>query len=258
MLGFQSNPLVVRLTGKRSWPSLRAACWLAFGLGLIGLALTSAVLLNARDAIGPLTFLPFSLIAFSAFVPPIVALIAATLTVRDTHSESYELLTATDISDTAIVQGYVFAALYKLRLLLAMTMGAIPAIVVSVFDLVMRDRAALCPFHVSSGSACEPPPVTLGLVWLMIVIGLWGLNGAAAALGVNWALRWQSEGAAVTFATVVMFMLSLLAAGFWLAIYLPATTVPLPTWLVAFVWMYSPYAAAIGIMQNGERWTRRQ
>jgi len=56
-------------------------------VGLIGLALTSAVLLNARDAIGPLAFLPFSLIA-------------ATLTVRDTHSESYELLTATEISDT--------------------------------------------------------------------------------------------------------------------------------------------------------------
>ncbi len=253
-----SNPLLSRLIGKPVLFSVRAACWVAFVLGLIGLAFTSFVLLNAREAVGPLTFLPFAFTAFLALVPSIVALIAATLTARDTHTESYELLKTTDISDMAIVQSYVFAALYKLRFLLALTAGAIPAIAVSTFDLIVRDRALLCSAGASSDTDCQPPPGTMGIAWLMIVIGLWGLNGVAASVGVNWALKWQNEVAAIATASVAMFILSLLAAGFWLAIFLPAAAISLPAWVVAFAWMYIPYAVAVGIMQNAERWARKQ
>jgi hypothetical protein len=259
MLGFQSNPLVVRLTSKRTWLPLRACFWLAFVLGLIGLAFSSAALLNAHDERRNLALLPFILLALLALIPAIVAIITAVLTARNTHGESYELLKATDISDAGIVQGHFFAALHQARILLVLAVGAVPAIVVGMFEFTIILQKMTCMFS-SDGvvSNCIPPSASVGLAWLPISIGLLGLNAVAAALGVRWSLQWRGTATAAVLGPLLMLVLSVIATGFWLPAFLSAKTIRLVTWLIVFAWMYIPYAVAVGIMQNAERWARKQ
>src|SRR3990172_4804187 len=98
-----TNPLLTRLTSKPSRLSARACFWLAFGLGVSTLLVSVQLFLadhnpNFRTLI---YVLPVLFAALAAAVPPVVALVAGSITARNVADGSYELLTATTLSDAA-------------------------------------------------------------------------------------------------------------------------------------------------------------
>ena len=112
----KDNPLIARLTGQRTWFSLPVAFWLAFGLGLATLAISAWAFLHPIPSL--LGYAIFGVVLLYILTPPVILVAAATATVRDVQGEPYQLLALTDISDAALVRGYVFAALYQWRALL--------------------------------------------------------------------------------------------------------------------------------------------
>lgn len=257
------NPLLSRLTSKPTRLTARGAFWLAFGLGLAGLIFSSLRFLNARASSDGLLFLPIGFLLISALTPPILALLAAIFTARHTQGGAYELLKATNISNAEIVQGSLYAALYRMRALLVVGVGAMPAMVIGMFDLNLRVAIIFCTIMASpymndmqrALSNCKLPAPDTGLLWLSITLGLWGCGWLGAALGVALAL-WRRN----TLLAAVVAPLAIIAAmiaTFWVWVSLLESG-PVATWSISLVWMIAPYASAFALTRLSERWARNQ
>ncbi len=255
-----TNPLLIRLIGKRSWLSARLCFWLAFLLGLSGLVFSSLSFLNARTT--EISYLPFMLLIVVGLTPLLVALFAAMLTSRDIGSQGYELLQATPLNNADIVRAYIYAILYRTRILLILMIAAMPAIAVGMLELSLKVELVFCTVT-SSGpqfnpSYCQPPPMPeTPLIWMAIAIGLWGCALLAASLGVALAFAWRNL--ALTVIVAPLLVLGLMAAGLWGLgqiwgrLYYPG----LILWGAALLWMIAPFAIAIAITKIAERWVRR-
>ena len=274
------NPLISRLTGKPSWFSMRASLWLAFGLGVLTLLVSVQLFLadHNPDFRTPIYLLPMLFAALAAASPPIVALIAGSLTARNVSDGSYELLTATTLSDASIVQGYLFAALYRVRGLLALAMSFVPPLVVGMLDSALHASLFLCRvnhfYHTGDYSprmdysVCAMPSASVGLTWLLIALGLWGLNLLAAALGVGLALRWRNPLVVATLAPLIAFVLPF---GFFWHWQLPGslktldmmlwlfdlTAVNLSKWAISLLFMLAPYLLTLFIIRLSHRFARQ-
>ena len=203
----RSNPVFVRLTGNCKWPSARVALWLSFGLGLAALFLTSQAALRMRAFdMDPLSaVLMVTAVVLTLLTPSIVASVATNLTSRDVSSEPYELVQLTTLPKNALVQGYVFAALYRMRLLISLTVGLMPALVIG---LVQISFLVLVTLYTSNMAPFLEQIVPLSLVFVATVIGLWGITFLATASGVGLAIRWRGS----ILANILAPLIALLAA----------------------------------------------
>ncbi|MBI3241948.1 MAG: hypothetical protein HYZ49_06610 [Chloroflexi bacterium] len=274
-----TNPLLTRLTAKPSRLSARVCFWLAFGLGVSTLLVSTQLFLADHNSNfrTPIYLLPMLFAALAAAVPPIVALIAGSLTARNVSDGSYELLTTTTLSDASIVQGYVFAALYRARGLLALAVGLAPPLVVGMLDSALHASLFLCRvnhfYHTGDYnprmdySVCAMPSASVGLTWLLIALGLWGLNLLAAALGVGLALRWRNPLVVATFAPLAALLLPLSFFWHWqipnslktldVMLWLfDLTLVDAAKWQISFLFMLAPYALTLALLHSSQRWTR--
>jgi hypothetical protein len=160
----RDNPLFDRLTRNAKPPSLRVCLWLAFGLGLVTLAYMSWMMLYAPvipfSTIGVILMVAAAVLIF--LLPILVGIIAATLTARDTQGEEYQLLRLANLSPRTVVWGYIGAALHRMRLLLALMIGTMPALVMGT--LWVGIRFALVYTYVLADcyvEPCGPLPSTL-------------------------------------------------------------------------------------------------
>ena len=190
------NPAFARLTRDCKWPSGRAALWVGFVVGVVVLFLTSQSALRMKTlALGPLsTILLIAAWAVTLLTSPITAVVATILTSRDVHSGSHELVRLTMLPEAAMVQGYVFATLYRVRLLIALTIGLMPALAVGMFQVGLALSIIFSSYYSLQGIPAYPvEPLDAGmmemsLVFTIMTIGLWGMNLLAAATGVGLAL----------------------------------------------------------------------
>ncbi len=216
------NPLVERLTRRGKWPSGRAALWLAFGLGLASLAVaTWETLRMESDQPGLASMILLALAwLLTILTPPITAVFATILVSRDARSETYDLLHVTTLSEAALVRGYVFAALHRVRVLLALIVGLMPALAVGMVQVgiavaVIFYSIMLYPYPgyqdgpYGASPGLDPVHVTgPALACMAIAIGLWGLNWPAAALGVGLALRWRESAVVTIVAPMAMLLIA--------------------------------------------------
>lgn len=140
-MSIRSNPVVVRLTRRCGWPSGRTVLWLAFGLGVMSLAITTQATLHMKSI--QLSTLGAALLlaawALAILTPPITVAVAAVLVTRDMRGERFELLRlTTTLSEATIVRGAIFATLYRMRVLLALVVGLMPALVVGMLQVEIK------------------------------------------------------------------------------------------------------------------------
>jgi hypothetical protein len=275
-----TNPLLTRLTARPSQLSARACFWLAFGLaGLTLLVSVQLFLADHNPNFRTLIYvLPVLFVALAAAVPPVVALVAGSITARNVADGSYELLTATTLSDAAIVQGYVFAALYRVRWLLALALSLVPPLVVGMLDSALHVAIYLCRvdhfYHTGDYSpqmdysVCSMPSVDVSFTWLLIALGLWGLNLLAAAMGVGLALRLRNPLVVITLAPLAAFLLSFGLFWYWqfpgslktldVMLWLfDLTNIDAARWLINLLFMLTPYLLTLALLRLSQRWARR-
>jgi hypothetical protein len=195
--GPDANPLIVQLKRQPTRLSLRATLWLAFGLGMIGLITATGITVyaSASDLSSAERIVTISGWTLYLAAPFITAVGAAAGTRRAVRVDHYEVIWLTPLPNTTLVRAHAFAALYRVRYLLAALVALMPFLVVEVFHAELVLQAHLYYY------APQPPTywdgVGSALLALYVALGLWGLIFLGAAIGVHMALLSRDAGMAV-------------------------------------------------------------
>jgi hypothetical protein len=176
-------PLVVRLGKLSGWPSLETTLLIALGIGFI---CSAGWLLLSRPSMlqinGPLPPLLLTLIFSNALAMPMgLANFAARLAGQDIQTEEFQLLGLTHLTGRAVYQGYLFATLSRTRLLLGITLGAIPVVAAMMVEI----SGPAIPF----GGNAYGAEWSIVFRYLCLSIGLWGLTILGIAIGTDLVLR---------------------------------------------------------------------
>jgi hypothetical protein len=260
--------LYARLTGRAARPSLQRIVRLAFACGVSSLAISTWAFLNLPTtlAVAQVAAMAGLAVLFLTLAAPVLsALSAAIITGRDVNSEGFVLIRATAVTDRDIVAGYVYAALYRARLLIACAVGLFPVVVISLWQLMTQVTAFFYFFSRPSPSggavqyklllgplaAVYPTPVD-ALAWLVLVAGLWGMNWAGASLATAMAL-WR-RGFGLALAAAPALTLAIMVGVVW-------RFATLPYWkdVESLVWglvMLASYPLAFLLMRIAGRWVR--
>nr|MBN1228170.1 hypothetical protein [Anaerolineae bacterium] len=197
----KSNPHYQRLVSNARKPSLRATFWIGFGLALALFALALGAILRfpytdpmASELLASAVQAAAGIVLF--IISVITAVIAAVLTGRDRKSEAFQLLLLTGLSSRDIVDGYVRAALYRVRVLFAVQGAVIPVLIVGAFaGAISRyaypsSDAGLTCYPVSCLDYPSPALYLVGwtLAQMIAYGGVLASTGLGAALGVSFAL----------------------------------------------------------------------
>jgi hypothetical protein len=191
-----ANPLIRRTLRQKTPLTLRRSLWIAFGIGLAGLAISVWQLLHATsDNISNLDWILMVFVwPFLVVTPFAFSLTAALQTRRAMVAERFELVQLTALSNETIVWALMFDALYGLRYALIGVVGLMPLLVIKtfhlliVFDLQRQNRFSY--YYVgdytppTTSEIVVPTLLTLGLI-----IGVWGLTLLGVAIGVRSAVQ---------------------------------------------------------------------
>lgn len=204
-----TNPLYERLTRHLRWPSVRASFWIAFVGGLVMLVLMSRVFFQQGlpQASGlasvPGTILMAASMAVMLLAPLIVAPVSGVMVGRDAATEDYQMMRLTLIQPPDVVRGYFWAVLARLRVLLILVVGLMPAFVVTLLIMFMRVEMVFANIMCSGPPAsCANPQlmaehVASNLIALALATAYaWELPFMAAALGVLAGLSLRKPGPA--------------------------------------------------------------
>jgi hypothetical protein len=258
----KSNPAFVRLVRRARPPSLRATLWLAFLLGMVQLAVLMGLLQNldrTSTLVGNLRLAAWMLLVVA---PPATAIAAALITAQDARSEGFPLMLATGISRWQVAQGYLLAALFRLRVLLALVVSGLPVIVAGVF---VRFLSGNFWFGSSDGFYIPPSfaPRVYVIGWTLtmtaVALGLWGSSLLGAALGVWMGLRNRSALAAPLAIAVLavlampLLILMTLVGPVIPTLYVTAHTLAGGLAGTVLLFMLPPYLLAAGVMWDAVR-----
>jgi hypothetical protein len=192
----QTNVVFARLTRHSRWPSPRTTVWLFIAAFLMGMAGAAALLVTDLvflTDIGEVVAL--GSLAVALLSPPVAAVMTVITTVTDVQSEAYRLMRVSLLPKEEIVSGYLYAALYRLRLLWVL-----------VFGLLLPLAAILLAASLLFDTGL------IGIPGVLFVLAVW-LTGAAMGCALNWlavciavwqALRWKHVGPAIA-AVIVLF-----------------------------------------------------
>lgn len=262
MLNLIHNPITHRLNRRHRWPSLRQTFWLGFGFGLLNLAITTWALLNLHEAL--LRWLIFIGWGMLVIGPLLAAPIATMMTRRDLIGDQYELLFLTSLSDEKLVQGYIGAALYRLRLLIALGVGSIPMVTLTSIYLGLRYEAIYLSITGYYGSVQDvaSTPTMPEIAWLgVLAIGfslfVGTFNFVAAALGVVSALRWHGRiGSMVVPFVLNSFIVGMLIGGFHVMLLISVGNPYLLTFCQVIYFFICLYAVWVPIVGNVFQYAR--
>ncbi len=188
------NPVYDRLTGDRRPPSMRVT---VIGGVVMGLGLLALSIFGVRAAVDSQWWAVLRTAAwiYGLLLPFGVSTAAAIIAGRDL-TPGARLDLKNGVSPQKVVEGYMRAALFRMRVPLAIMIGLLPVIVVGPFTHVISGELF---FGGSDGYVCMPMPcppdlsstlytVAWSLAQSAAGIGLLGLNAFAAALGIYIAL----------------------------------------------------------------------
>lgn len=247
----EANPVTARLLRRLDRPSARDVIGIAVGIGLSSAALGVVAWLAGAEIV--LNLLLVAALILLLFAPLIVGPAAATLTAQSIHEGQHELLILTHLPDEKLAQGYVYAALYWTRGLLAVTAGLTPLVVLKAFlEFLVRPYLVESPWRAFSNPASI---LALGAVLggvIFFLLGAWGMVMAAAALGTAVALRWRREYPAAGLAA-----LAVVVGGPALALALTALFYLTGPWGVGIAWTLTPYLLWQAGLDAARRWARR-
>jgi hypothetical protein len=264
----RAAPLITRLVNLTTPPSLDAAIIIGVILFVISAFIGALRIYSLVVGYGyPITSayldfatLPFVLLAVALMIgtPLLVAVLTAILVASDMRSESFTLLKLTSITGQALFQGYVAAALYRLRLLLAAAFGAIPLYALSAAPLTLRQVLLSTDLYTLLG----PDLAVRVAYYLLVGIGLWGMNLLAAVIAVHVALRSRSSAtrpvvAAANVAVILFVAAILLNAALHPAFAVPASTLfpfVIPLLLtITLAFAAAPYAFTLRALHRRDR-----
>jgi hypothetical protein len=194
----RDNVVLARVTRHSRWPSLRTTVWLFVAAFLVGTGGTVALLvvsptLNAAELLGYVFILGGQAVSFLS--PPVAAVMAVIATVTDVRSEAYQLMRLSLLPREEIVSGYIYAALYRLRLLWVLAFGLLLPLVATLLTVSLLPEASL-----------------FGILEVLFVLAAWS-TGAALGGVFNWlavciavwqALRWKHVGLAIAVVIVLL------------------------------------------------------
>jgi hypothetical protein len=189
-----SNPVFERLTGDRKPPSIRVTVIAAVALGL-GLLALSMVGIRSAPQSQWWRVLRTAAWGYGLLLPFVVSIVAAITAGRDLPLGA-KLDLNNDVSPQAVVEGYWRAALYRMRLPLAIVIMLLPVIIAGPFTQVVMldqffggsDASIYFPAFIESVPSAAMYTVVWSLAHAAAGIGLFGMNVFAAALGVYIAL----------------------------------------------------------------------
>jgi hypothetical protein len=248
--GPDANPLIVQLKRQPTRLSLRAMLWLAFGLGMLGLAAATGSTLYApgsRLSGAEQTVFVAGWAVYLA-APFITAAAAAWGTRRAVRVDHYEVIWLTPLPNIALVRAHVFAALYRVRYMLGGLIALMPFLVAEVFHTELVLQAHLYYY------TPQPPTywdgVGVALLALCVALGLWGFIVLGAAIGVRMALLGRDTSMAVagSLAMTGGAMLGPCVCSGYMAPHVltsPGTAVVILPLLAAI-----PYVVAVGTMEG--------
>ena len=265
--GPRANPLIRQTLRRKT----RVSLWIAFGIGVVGLVISTWQILNATfddltslDAIVLVVGWPFL-----AFTPFATSFSAVLHTRRAIVPERFELIHLTTLTNEAIVWALIFDALYALRYALIAVVGLMPVLVIKtfhmllVFDFWFKEQSSYYTYDEIT------PPTTEGLVIptlfaLGLIVAAWGLTLLGAAFGVRSAMFRRRTEVAVSAAP---FALLLLVSGQWLCLGVIAyisydlaeyvLPEPAASIIILLVMMGAPYVMMITTMRaTADRWQR--
>jgi hypothetical protein len=166
----QTHPLLARLARPGRWPSFQTTVRLFVAAFLVGVA-GAVALLFVNPIFGTaLEQLAARVIALSGLAvallsPPVAVVVTVITTAADVRSEAYQLMRVSLLPKEEILSGYIYAALYRLRLLWVLAFGLLApptAVVTTAYWLWER------PIFVA-----------------VVALAVW-VNGTAMGLSANW------------------------------------------------------------------------
>jgi len=240
-----SNPVLARLVQRDRWPSLRMVLWIAFGLGLASLTVATVTILRMGPDLSGNTglFLWIASWLITALAPPLVGVTALLFVDRDVRNGVFELLRLTLVSEKALVWGYALAALYRWRIFLTLVVGVMPVLVVGMLQTHIITMALvyqiLPPMGLGGYQGGFPRDVDVqraivdAIALEATAVGMWGMNGLAAVLGVGLGYRFRDRiWIVVTFLTLLLatlaFPLFLFVSAEWSRFALAPVAMALP------------------------------
>lgn len=130
----EQNPIYARLVRHSGWPSLQSTVVLYVLLVVISLVAvwvglnypyrTTIFLGTSAWRVAPAVL--FVCLGVVLFVPPLAGAITAAATAQDVQGDAYRIMLLSDLSAEQIVQGYLWAALYRLRVVWAVAFTPLP------------------------------------------------------------------------------------------------------------------------------------
>jgi hypothetical protein len=283
-LDFNDNPVFVRLTHGAKWPSAQVTRWLAAGVGATSLALTIYLMTSGQEPpwndtlATTLTILTWGL---NVIVPLIAMTLAAIMTARAINDEGFQLLRATPrYSAGMAVRGLALAALYRLRVPLALMVTLTPLLAVRPYQEARRGATIGCTVFVSREEAdsfipnpgaahlrCVDPSdirlLSTSLVILLWPVGLWGIALFGTALAVGLTLWWRraewvwalSVGMPLCMLVILTLLGPVIGSVSYGGMFLMTVVVwPPPDLLPAAIWAAAFYPLAWGAMRLARRW----
>jgi hypothetical protein len=250
------NPLLAQLLRKTGPPAL----WLTIVFGAVVAAwvsLTMAAEFNTAaqtpyGILGPQAPAPVSPLYFVALLlltgaPVTVGVNAAVFTSRHAQPDNLKSLKLTNLSGTQIAWGYGLAALYRMRVLIALAVGLAPAFAIVSAETAMmgieRMERYPCIDVPCSGPYVLPAAIAAQdmVGSALTTIGVVGLIALAAAFGTWMALTSRSPllMTVIPVAGTALAMIACASAlGAWTFTSIPATALI----------MVAPYLLSAGIM----------
>ncbi len=193
----QANPVFAHMTWHSRWPSLRTTVWLFIAAVLVGTGGTAALLfvdppLNTPSAQLAASVIVLSGLAVVLLSPPVAAVMTTIATVTDVQSEAYRLMQVSLLPKEEIVSGYLYAALYRLRLLWVLAFGLFPPL------------TAVVTIYSWSWDGPVSAAVNALIMWIIGMALGYALNRLAVCFGVWQSLRSRRIGPAVTTVMVIL------------------------------------------------------
>lgn len=235
-----ANPITRRLSRHLRPIQIRTAFFLALVGGIGTLAFATHAFTSTQT--NTLNMLLRVTAAGMVITPALTTIVAAQLAATEQRDEPFQLLQLTPLSDRKVVWGYVWAAVLRSRLAIAVLVGLLPALIVAMMYLQIYAAATVGtqPFSDSSaplvggtfctvadnGSSCVPRylsefdrmALVAGSVGVFLPLAALAvaMNVVGAMIGVGIALRWSSGWTAISLAPVVTVLATLMAGFPWL------------------------------------------
>jgi hypothetical protein len=231
----RSNPIIMHMLRQPS--RLTFVWWLIGGVSLLTLIGSlfdkDNSVMNVLTFIGGLTLLVNIMWGIQT---------AAAQTCQTTQSDAYQLLFLTTLSDMKLIEAYIFATLYRLRVALILTLGVIPSVIVHLTDLTFRDSTTAA-FH-----------------WLLFfsisIVAAFGVFLFGIVSATELALRWGNRHAA-SFG-VILLVLALISIYFS---FFPASQLdndPIFSIIPSILYTIILYALVLAILLESQRVARRR